>query len=394
MGQNSKRLRVVLVTNMVAPYRVSFYNALAQQCDLVVITDAETEFNRKWKLDSSKFLFDHVVLHSLSVVLPRIRKDLGYREHRQMHFSEKLFARLVSLKPDVVVSNELGLRSLWCMLYANFFRCPWVLTSEATNHTEGWVGSAKRLLRSFLISQADVFWSNGKETNQFLTDRGASFDRIISDMTGIATEEFYQQCKQEYQKREVFRQQMGLSGVVFLFVGRLESGKGIAQLMEAIQQRHKDLKNRCSFLFVGSGSMLESTKVLAREIDIPFHFQGFVQPEELSQFFAAGDVFIMPTLDDNWPLVNLEALAAGLPQLYSVYNGGMLDLNSVAGIGDAIDPHDVVLLGERLVDCVLGSVERISPEQSFSVLQHYSPESQAQRAMESFRKAIVYNESE
>lgn len=164
--------------------------------------------------------------------------------------------------------------------------------------------------------------------------------------------------------------------------------------MDAIRQRQKDLENRCSFLFVGGGSMLEFTKNLAKEIAIPFHFQGFVQPEELPQYFATGDVFLMPTLDDNWPLVNLEALAAGLPQLYSIYNGGMLDLNQVAGIGNAIDPHDVGLLGERLVECAHGSVERIPSERSLPVLEHYSPESQARRAMESFRKAIVSNACE
>lgn len=394
MVYKTQQLRVALVTNMVAPYRVSFYNALADKCDLIVITDVETEFNRKWRLDSSKFLFKHLVLDSFSLVIPRIRKDLGYREHRQMHFSERLFGSLIKLRPDLIVSNELGLRSLWCLLYSKIFRCPWVLASEATNHTEGWVGFGKRLLRSFLISQADGYWSNGRETTKFLTDRGAILDHITSDMTGIATDEFYIQSKQAYLDRERIRRELGLSGIVFLFAGRIESGKGISQLMEAIKQRQKDLESRCSFLFVGSGAMLEYAKEQAKSLNIQFHFQGFVQPDELPKYFSLGDVFIMPTLDDNWPLVNLEALAAGLPQLYSIYNGGMLDLNHMVGIGNAIDPNDVALLGERLVGCVVDSIERIEPERSLSVLQHYSPESQARRALESFRKAIVSNVSE
>jgi glycosyltransferase involved in cell wall biosynthesis len=374
---------------MVAPYRISFYNALSELCDFTVLTDAESEFNRKWRLDSGAFLFRHMVMHSFSLVLPRVRKDLDYAEHRQMHFSEKLWFYLWRLRPDVIVSNELGLRSLGCMIYAKVMNRPWILMSEATNHTEGWVSWPKRLIRKLLISQADGFWSNGKETNQFLIDRGANQEKIMPDMTGIATDEFCQMSRDAMLQRDSMRKDLGLKGLVFLFAGRLESGKGMIPLIEAISLRYQDLRHKCSFLFVGSGSMLELVQQAAENWqDIPFHFQGFVQPEELPRFFVMGDVFLMPTLDDNWPLVNLEALAAGLPQIYSIFNGGMMDMNSLAGIGEAIDPRDVGVVGQRLVDCVNSPVMRIQSEEALSLLNHYSPESQAQRAVGSLKQVL------
>jgi hypothetical protein len=151
MNESNASIKAVLVTNMVAPYRISFYNTLSELCDFTVLTDVESEFNRKWRLDSGGFLFRHWVMNSFSLVLPRIRKDLDYAEHRQMHFSEKLWFYLWRLRPDVVVSNELGLRSLGCMLYAKVMNCPWILMSEATNHTEGWVSWPKRLIRKLLM---------------------------------------------------------------------------------------------------------------------------------------------------------------------------------------------------------------------------------------------------
>jgi glycosyltransferase involved in cell wall biosynthesis len=382
------KLQVALLTNMIAPYRVSFYNALAGLCDLVVVTDAETEFNRSWNMDKADFRFLHVVMHSRSIVLPRVRKDLGYREHRQLHFSEKVIAHLDEISPDIVISNELGLRSLWCMMYAKWRDKPWILASEATNHTEGWVGPAKRALRHFLISQADYFWSNGRETQQFLCKRGADSGRIMNDMTGIATSDFHSESAKWLQQRDALRRGLGLNGVVFLFAGRLESGKGIAQLMEAIESVDRQLAGRCSFLFVGGGSLLPVARERAAKIaDIPFHFEGFVQPEELPKLFSLGDIFLMPTLDDNWPLVNLEALAAGLPQLYSIYNGGMQDMNALAGVGAAIDPRDIRVLAQRLVDCVTVNPCRLSGGEVHRLLNHYSPESQAERAMRSFVEA-------
>jgi glycosyltransferase involved in cell wall biosynthesis len=380
-------LRVALVTNMVAPYRVSFYNELSSRCDLIVITDAASEFNRSWKLDQTQFKFALFVLNSFSIVLPRKRKDLGYKEHRQLHFAEKLIPALWGIRPDVVVSNELGLRSFWCMLYCKFRSCPWILASEATNHTEGWVGGGKKLFRKLLISQADYFWSNGKETNKFLTDRGASISHITPDMTGIATQQFQEDAANAFTERDELRSSLGLSGVVFLYVGRLESGKGLKQLMEAIRIKQDNLGGKCSFLFVGSGAMsAELISAAAKLPHITFHFEGFVQPDQLPQFFAVGDVFIMPTLDDNWPLVNLEALAAGLPHLYSIYNGGMLDMNSIAGIGNAINPRDISALAERLVECVIVPPARLAADVADHLLAHYSPSSQAERAVGSFRK--------
>jgi glycosyltransferase involved in cell wall biosynthesis len=381
-------IRVALVTNMVAPYRVSFYNVMAALCELIVITDTTKEFNRSWDLDQTKFKFDLLVLNSCSIVLPRKRKDLGYREHRQLHFAEKLIPCLWKLSPDVVVSNELGLRSFWCMIYCKILSRTWILASEATNHTEGWVGGIKKLFRKLLISQADYFWSNGKETNTFLVDRGASISRIMPDMTGIATEQFQENAAKAFAERDTLRSSLGLRGVVFLYVGRLESGKGLKHLMEAICLRAEELKGRCSFLFVGSGAMSAELISEADKLpNIPFHFQGFVQPDQLAQYFSAGDVFVMPTLDDNWPLVNLEALAAGLPHLYSIYNGGMMDMNSIAGIGSAIDPRDVLALAKRLVDCVNVPPDRIIGQAADHLLAHYCPSAQAERAVESFRMA-------
>jgi glycosyltransferase involved in cell wall biosynthesis len=222
-----------------------------------------------------------------------------------------------------------------------------------------------------------------------LTDRGALLDVIMPDMTGISTTEFRKSSLLAYGQREEFRRNIGLSGIVFLFVGRLESGKGISPLMQAIEQRKSELAGRCSFLFVGSGALQQEAEAKAHTISgIPFHFQGFVQPDQLPQFFAMGDVFIMPTLDDNWPLVNLEALAAGLPQIYSIFNGGMLDMNQFAGIGEAIDPRDVAVVGQRLVDCVNNPARRIDSDDALALLNHYSPEGQAARAMKSIKAVL------
>ncbi|WP_338289257.1 glycosyltransferase [Luteolibacter sp. LG18] len=381
---------MALVTNMVAPYRVSFYNALAELCDLTVVVDTDSEFNRSWKLDERQFRFTRLVMNSTSVVVPRKRKDVAYEEQRQVHFSQRLMGVLRAVKPDVVLSNELGLRSFWSFLYSRLYRCPWLLVSEATEHTEGWVGITKAYFRKFLISQADGFWSNGIETTRFLINRGAASIGITSDMTGIATREFREEALRAFRDRQGLRKLLGLDGIVFLFAGRLESGKGIPQLLQAVMERRVELAGRCSLLFVGDGTLREEVESFGRELrsEIPVYLTGFVQPEKLPPLFAASDVFVMPTLDDNWPLVNLEALAAGLPQIYSIYNGGAADLNSVAGVGMAIDPCTLGELAAKLVECVNVLPSRVQGAAAIQRLVHYSPEAQAQRALDSISRSL------
>ena len=48
--------------------------------------------------------------------------------------------------------------------------------------------------------------------------------------------------------------------------------------------------------------------------------------QELYKYYALCDVFIMPTLEDNWCLVIPEAMACGKPVACSIYNGGHYEL--------------------------------------------------------------------
>ena len=51
------------------------------------------------------------------------------------------------------------------------------------------------------------------------------------------------------------------------------------------------------------------------------YFIGKVDYDNLPNYYQSADVFVIPTLEDNWSLVVPEAMASGLPILSSVYNG-------------------------------------------------------------------------
>ena len=152
--------------------------------------------------------------------------------------------------------------------------------------------------------------------------------------------------------RAQVRTELALRGAVLLFVGRLEPIKGLAELLSALSALAAipDMPP-WSMLCVGSGP--SSKKVVqwaAAHPEITVVLTGFVQPEALPRYYAAADVFVLPSLEEPWGLVCLEALVAGLPQVTSSMAGSAPDLITSREIGDIIDPRDTQVFAERLAN--------------------------------------------
>jgi glycosyltransferase involved in cell wall biosynthesis len=94
-----------------------------------------------------------------------------------------------------------------------------------------------------------------------------------------------------------------------LFVGRLEEYKGVQFILRAMQQIPD-----VSLLVVGDGSYRPQLEAAAHRLDV--HFTGF--QADPSRFYKDSTVFINPSLGpEGLPLVSLEAMAHGLPCLFS-----------------------------------------------------------------------------
>jgi glycosyltransferase involved in cell wall biosynthesis len=94
-----------------------------------------------------------------------------------------------------------------------------------------------------------------------------------------------------------------------LFVGRLEEYKGVQFILQAMREIPE-----VSLLVVGDGSYRRHLEGLADRLDV--HFAGF-QPDP-SSFYKDSTIFINPSLGpEGLPLVSLEAMAHGLPCIFS-----------------------------------------------------------------------------
>ena len=117
---------------------------------------------------------------------------------------------------------------------------------------------------------------------------------------------------------QTMKETLGIEGKkVVLFVGRLVSHKGLDYLIDSAKFTGKDI----AYLVVGSGDYMDNLKGRAKERDVQDRviFTGSVSFDDIPKYFAACDVFVLPSISrlEAFGLVVLEAMASSKPVVVS-----------------------------------------------------------------------------
>lgn len=99
-----------------------------------------------------------------------------------------------------------------------------------------------------------------------------------------------------------------------LFLSRIHPKKGIEILIEAINFLN-DPNLKITIAGEGEATYINKLKNLCieKEVDHLFNFVGGVYGEEKWKLYAQADLFVLPTYSENFGIVIIEALAAGVP---------------------------------------------------------------------------------
>lgn len=381
------RIRVAIATNIPAPYRIAFFQQLSARCDLKVLFDSKSEPNRDWNV-SEDLGFPHTYMKGFVIPFMRRRRDGGPNEERYLQIRFGIVSELFKFRPDVVVSIEFGPRSMQAAAYCAAFNVPLIIWSEGTPHSEGWQGALRRIIRRILVKRAQRFWTNGVESSQLLESYGAKPETLHEGMIGVNTLRLAEDVRHELAQRAAIRAELGVFGTVFLFSGQLVPRKGVKEFLAALLPLTARAKE-FSVIFIGDGIqrlMIEEWAASRPELRIAT--LGFLQPEYLPRIYVAADIFVMPTLDDNWSLVALEAAIAGLPQVFSRYNGATQDLIRMRACGAVVDPLDADSFFKVLRQFLDTTPARLPEEVTSTLISYYSPGACADRALDSVQSLL------
>jgi glycosyltransferase involved in cell wall biosynthesis len=336
-------LRTVVITEIIAPYRIPVFNALARQpgIDLHVIFLAETDpTQRQWRVYKDEIQFS-------SEVLPSWRRRVN---KRNVLLNWGMDSALEQASPQAIVCGGYNYIASWeALRWAERRDVRFLLWVESTarDSRKGypWVES----LKTRFLRRCDGFVVAGRSSAEYLLRYGTPQEAIFTAPNAVDTQFFRQSAAIARANAGSNRNALGLPDRYFLFVGRLVEEKGIFDLLQAYASLDSQLRDQFGLVFVGDGpARSELERQVAAMQGGVVQVAGFAQREQLAIYYALAELFVFPTHTDPWGLVTNEAMACGLPVVSSRVAGCAADLVEDHYNGRVVDARDVHQLASVL----------------------------------------------
>ena len=139
----------------------------------------------------------------------------------------------------------------------------------------------------------------------------------------------------------------------------------------------------------GAGSLRPDLEAQARRCGVAdrVRFAGLVDNRALPAYYAAADLFLLPSLLEATPTVALEALASGTPVL-STDNPGGLELHELFDDDVAIVPRENAEAIVRQVSAFLDAPRRTSAATRRRIERDLRPERVSDRFHALYRRLV------
>jgi glycosyltransferase involved in cell wall biosynthesis len=313
-------IRVALLTEIPAPYRIPLFNALAERVDLDVLYLRERNPDRPYGLHEDEVRFRSDVLPGFDVTI----------RGRWLVVNRGVLRRLRGAR--ALVLGGWNQPAFWLALASCRVRgVPAVVWVESTGRDfrSGRLESVKRRL----LGSVAGFVVPGFASRDYLERLGVDDERITVAPNAVDPEVF---------KPAARTRQDGPCRLVA--VGRLAPEKGIDTLLEAADGLPVEI------VLAGTGPEEERLRRIAGS---NVTFLGHVDRDGLPAVYADADVVVMPSRSDPWGMVLNEAALSGLPLVSTTAAGAAHELIEDGINGFRVPPDDPAALRvalQRLVE--------------------------------------------
>jgi len=366
--------KILYFTHQPSPYRVDFFNEIGKFTDLTVVYERNLAHNRNAQWYSQKAI-------NFKTLTLKMTKFFGC----EFALSKKI---INEIKADIIIFG--GYSSLSAMLaifYCQFKGIPYSISSDGSFPTSSIL---KRFLKRMIFRKTEYFFSPSKLTNLALRECGVQEEQIVSyHFTSLRKEDFQKIWGDEllnkfnmntflnvrHKERKEMRNRLGIKdNKMILAVGQFIYRKGFDVLIKAAEY----LEENVSIYIVGDEPTEEYLSIVENIGLKNIHFVGFKIKQELTQYYLAADVFVLPTREDIWGLVINEALAYGLPVISTKRCMAALELVKNEENGFIVDVDDDISLSEKMN--IIVHNDNLADNMSFysfSKIQEYTIEQMA-----------------
>lgn len=301
-------MRVVLLTNILTPYRIYFYDMLYQEyknnnIDFKVLVMAKSNSGRRWKYDELKREY------TIALEYKTVKFKGTY-----LYFNKNLKKKYMELNPDIVICG--GGYALPSIKKTVKLRKKFGFKLIYWN--ESHLGEKKEYIKPIIIYREylrkkifnifDGFWYAGKLSKEFIekylvmqnTKKFIFCPNLINSRDFDSVNKFTQREIEELK----IKYKLSKECKNYLISARLTKVKGIEEFLNVF----KEVKNNnIKILIAGEGELKENIEEIINTYNLPVRMIGYRNVEEMKELYAIVDGVIMPSLSDPNPLSIIEA---------------------------------------------------------------------------------------
>ncbi|XP_071719820.1 sulfoquinovosyl transferase SQD2-like [Rutidosis leptorrhynchoides] len=247
--------------------------------------------------------------------------------YQQVPLSLALSPRIINevkqFKPDIIHASSPGIMVFGALAFAKMLSVPIVMSYHThvpvyiPRYTSSWLVQPMWLVIKFLHRAADLTLvpsaAIAKDLQQYNV---AAANTIRLWNKGVDSDSFHPRFYSIEMRLRLSNGEPDRPLIVH--VGRIGVEKNL-DFIKSVMEKIPEAR----IAFVGDGPYREDLEKLFE--GMPAVFTGMLQGEELSEAYASGDIFLMPSESETLGQVVLEAMSSGLP-VVAARAGGVPDI--------------------------------------------------------------------
>ncbi|EOU1896262.1 glycosyltransferase family 4 protein [Clostridium perfringens] len=290
-------MRVLILTTIMAPYRVNLFNELGKLCDLTVCFEqkADKSRNDSW-YDDKAINFKFVALKHWEKSLKKIKLSISNYVNKN--------------KFDIAIAYEYSTpTAMFFMQLCKLKKIPYLINCDGAFVSSNLI---KGLVKSYFIIGASGYLANGSNARKYFINYGANEEKIYNhNFSSLYKSEILEEPITLDEKIKLKNELKLPNKKVVISVGQFIYRKGLDVLLEAWNYIDND---NVHLLIIGEGEKKSEYKKIIQDNNYNnVSIMNFMDKRTLFRYYKACDLFVLPTREDIWGLVINEAMACGLP---------------------------------------------------------------------------------
>jgi len=372
----------VFITNIPAHYRVALIrrtSMLLLDSDIRLITlFSRLTYNRRsyWNINKDNFDFEYLVLE---------KNDSFDFRNKLFEFGFKTVRRLKKISPDIVIAGGFSLQTFLVSRFCRKKDIPFLVYSGETEYTAETLKMYffRKLLRYRINKNTRGYIVYGKKAKEYVINNFSAVEgKVYEVINTVDTEEF--------RKNLAAYPPINDAKFKILYVGDLLKHKGVDLLLKSFVLIEKDILANVRLSIIGDGEKFNELKRIISENKLTnVELLGKISHSEIAEYYKNCDLFILPSLNEHFGLVLVEAAIAGKPLIASKFCGGAYDLIEEGVNGYIIDPYNSAEFADRIKE--LASSKEKSMEFGSHSLEIIKNKVNINIATGNFCKSIIEN---